>query len=138
MVIIWVSVATATEAMQTLAKIVAVVSTALAAATVPRVGQNQAGAILKVFQQAIFYPTYCEFTGMRRTRLETGQCDQTLADMVEYNGGFESGCNYHNEKAKIPSNEINEVAIVLPGQSGSESVAMTTYVSTLQYGMYKP
>jgi len=42
--------------------------------------------------------------------------------MVEYDGGFFKWINYHNEKAKISSNEINEVAIVLPGRSESESV----------------
>ena len=71
---------------------------------------------------------------MRRARLETGQCDQTLADVVECSGGFESGCNYHNEKLKIASHKINKVVIVLPGWSGSESVAMAT--STYLLCMY--
>ena len=72
--------------MNTLAKVVAVVSTtAVSAVTVPRVGQNQAGAILKYSSKQYFTQTYCEFTGVHCKRLETGRCDQTLADMVEYN-----------------------------------------------------
>ena len=97
--------------MHTVAKVVVALSTAAAAAaaSIPHVDQVKAGAILKVFHQAIFYPNILQIYRSASHRIGKDQCDKNPCRYVWSNAmmDLKVDTTITTKKAKKSSNDID-------------------------------